>query len=77
MLYLKTFTEIEEKYDSRPTSYINNARIINFRIISRWNNTVIDNPCIVPKRQELGTLRTKIGARMGSFSCEDEKKHII
>ena len=63
---------IERKYDFRPTSYINNARIINSRIIWRWNDAVIENSRIVPKMRESGILHTKIGAKMGSFSCENE-----
>ena len=69
--------KIEKKYDYyRPTSYINNARIINSRIIWRWDNAGIENSRAVPKMREPGTLHTKIGARMGSFSCEDDKKNI-
>ena len=44
----------ERKYDSCPTSYINNARIINFRIIWQWNNPGIENSRIVPKMREWG-----------------------
>ena len=62
------------KYDSRPISYSSNARIIISHIIWRWNNAGIENSCIVPKMRESGTLRTKIGARIGSFSCQDNKK---
>ena len=61
-------------YDSRPISYSNNGRIINSRIIWRQNNAGIENSRIVPKMRESGTLCTEIGARMGSFSCEDAKK---
>ena len=44
------------------------------RSISNSNNARIENSCIIPKMQESGTLRTKICARMLSFSCEDDKK---
>ena len=66
--------KIEKKYDSRPTSYINNARILNSHIIWRWNNAGIEKARIVAKMRESGALRTKIGARMVSFSCEEDKK---
>ena len=64
---------ITRKYDSRRTSYTNNARIMNSRIIWRWNIAGIENSCIVPKTRKSDTLHSKIGARMGSFSCEDNK----
>ena len=67
----------ERKYDSCNTLYINNARIINSHIIWRWNNAGIENSRIVPKMREIGTLRTKIGARIRSFSCEDEKNEVL
>ena len=53
---------------------MNNARIINSRNIWRWNDAGIENSLIVLKMRESGTLPTKIGATMGSFSCEDDKK---
>ena len=67
----------ERKYDSRTTSYIINAIIMNSRIIWRWNNAGIETSRIIPEVPESGTLRTKIGARMASFSCEDDKKYFI
>ena len=39
--------------------------------------TGIENSHIVPNMRESSTLRTKIGARMGLFSCEDDKKYIF
>ena len=68
--------KIEKKYDSCPTSYRNKARILNTRITWRWNNAGIENFRIVEKMRESGTLRTKTGATMRSFSCEDKKKHL-
>ena len=46
------------------------ARIMNSHIIWRWNNAGIENSRMVPKMRESDTLRTEIGARMGSFSRE-------
>ena len=34
---------------------------------------IIKKSRVVPKMRESGTLCTKIGTRMGSFSCEDLK----
>ena len=33
-----------------------------------------ENSCILPRMRDSSTLLTKIGARMGSFSCEDDEK---
>ena len=45
-------------------------------MIWRWNNAEIENSRTVPKMRGSGTLHTKISAKMGSFSCEDDIKFI-
>ena len=56
--------KIERKHDSRPTSFTNNARIINSCIILSPNNAGIETSRIVPKMREPGILRIKIGVRI-------------